>query len=257
MSPSGKAPDFDSGIRRFESCHPSHVGMDSARLRNAASLRLPSFLKLCSVIPPLPHRSALRWGPHKSVEGTALPTGPASLGSGGDLITDYDPLAQSVEQLPFKQWVRGSSPRRVTKKEDCPLGSLLFWCLRGDSNSLNHDSPVGCRAPPPSPAPPLFLRSKNANESPTGHGAQRLFGEPASRGVEDAAPYNPQQKCKRVPDGSRRAAPVRRTCSPGRRGCRPLQPAVKMLTSPRLHKRTVTTPIQTCSNALFPPRAVP
>ena len=24
MSPSGKAPDFDSGIRRFESCHPSH-----------------------------------------------------------------------------------------------------------------------------------------------------------------------------------------------------------------------------------------
>ena len=23
MSPSGKAPDFDSGIRRFESCHPS------------------------------------------------------------------------------------------------------------------------------------------------------------------------------------------------------------------------------------------
>ena len=24
MSPSGKAPDFDSGIRRFESCHPCH-----------------------------------------------------------------------------------------------------------------------------------------------------------------------------------------------------------------------------------------
>ena len=23
MSPSGKAPDFDSGIRRFKSCHPS------------------------------------------------------------------------------------------------------------------------------------------------------------------------------------------------------------------------------------------
>ena len=22
MSPSGKAPDFDSGMRRFESCHP-------------------------------------------------------------------------------------------------------------------------------------------------------------------------------------------------------------------------------------------
>ena len=25
MSPSGKAPDFDSGIRRFKSCHPSHM----------------------------------------------------------------------------------------------------------------------------------------------------------------------------------------------------------------------------------------
>ena len=33
MSPSGKAPDFDSGIRRFESCHPSQNrrGHDSAR----------------------------------------------------------------------------------------------------------------------------------------------------------------------------------------------------------------------------------
>ena len=25
MSPSGKAPDFDSGIRRFKSCHPSQL----------------------------------------------------------------------------------------------------------------------------------------------------------------------------------------------------------------------------------------
>jgi hypothetical protein len=27
-----------------------------------------------------------------------------------------DPVAQSAEQLPFKQWVRGSNPRRVTRK---------------------------------------------------------------------------------------------------------------------------------------------
>ena len=36
----------------------------------------------------------------------------------------FDPLAQPVEQLPFKQWVRGSSPRRVTKGrkyEPCTL----------------------------------------------------------------------------------------------------------------------------------------
>ena len=28
----------------------------------------------------------------------------------------HDPVAQSAEQLPFKQWVRGSNPRRVTRK---------------------------------------------------------------------------------------------------------------------------------------------
>ena len=27
MSPSGKAPDFDSGIRRFKSCYPSQYGL--------------------------------------------------------------------------------------------------------------------------------------------------------------------------------------------------------------------------------------
>ena len=62
MSPSGKAPDFDSGIRRFKSCHPSH----------------------------------------------------------------NDPLAQLAEQLPFKQWVRSSNLRRVTKKADTGW-CLLFW----------------------------------------------------------------------------------------------------------------------------------
>ena len=29
-------------------------------------------------------------------------------------VNMYDPVAQSAEQLPFKQWVRGSNPRRVT-----------------------------------------------------------------------------------------------------------------------------------------------
>ena len=68
MSPSGKAPDFDSGIRRFESCHPSQIN---------------------------------------------------------------DQLAQPVEQLPFKQWVRGSSPRRVTKKRKPHLGFPFFNGSRG------------------------------------------------------------------------------------------------------------------------------
>ena len=33
----------------------------------------------------------------------------------------YDPLAQLAEQLPFKQWVRGSNPRRVTKSSKSEL----------------------------------------------------------------------------------------------------------------------------------------
>ena len=37
----------------------------------------------------------------------------------------YDPVAQSAEQLPFKQWVRGSNPRRVTKEKHHPVG----WCF--------------------------------------------------------------------------------------------------------------------------------
>ena len=32
------------------------------------------------------------------------------------ISSDDDPVAQSAEQLPFKQWVRGSNPRRVTRK---------------------------------------------------------------------------------------------------------------------------------------------
>ena len=61
-SPSGKARDFDSLIRWFESSRPSQI---------------------------------IRAGQRR-------------------FIKDHDPVAQSAEQLPFKQWVRGSNPRRVT-----------------------------------------------------------------------------------------------------------------------------------------------
>ena len=62
-SPSGKARDFDSLIRWFESSRPSQA--NQRRRRFAFKYR-------------------------------------------------HDPVAQSAEQLPFKQWVRGSNPRRVT-----------------------------------------------------------------------------------------------------------------------------------------------
>ena len=39
----------------------------------------------------------------------------AFVGSNPAIPAKSDPLAQLAEQLPFKQWVRGSNPRRVTK----------------------------------------------------------------------------------------------------------------------------------------------
>ena len=46
----------------------------------------------------------------------------------------YDPLAQLVEQLPFKPWVRGSSPRWVTKSEEAIYRLLrLFSIVRAHS----------------------------------------------------------------------------------------------------------------------------
>ena len=50
----------------------------------------------------------------------------------------YDLLAQSAEQLPFKQWVRGSNPRQVTRATTFPWWLFLFTklprkhCFRGN-----------------------------------------------------------------------------------------------------------------------------
>lgn len=75
-SPSGKARDFDSLIRWFESSRPSQRFWCR-----------PSAFDI--------------W---------------------------FDPIAQLAEQLPFKQWVRGSNPRRVTTSEQSPLCSDAFLC---------------------------------------------------------------------------------------------------------------------------------
>ena len=44
MSPSGKAPDFDSGIRRFKSCHPSQLNLSKPSLG-----REPLYCFICAV----------------------------------------------------------------------------------------------------------------------------------------------------------------------------------------------------------------
>ena len=83
VSPSGKARDFDSLIRWFESSRPSQA--NQRRRRFAFKYR-------------------------------------------------HDPVAQSAEQLPFKQWVRGSNPRRVTTSEQAAYRLLrLFSKVRAHS----------------------------------------------------------------------------------------------------------------------------
>ena len=55
----------------------------------------------------------------------------AFVGSNPAIPAKSDPLAQPVEHLPFKQWVRGSSPRRVTRKKHLlmqVLFSMKFAC---------------------------------------------------------------------------------------------------------------------------------
>ena len=73
----------------------------------------------------------------------------AFVGSNPAIPAKYDPLAQPVEQLPFKQWVRGSSPRRVTKKSSTPSGvdDFLMGCRgleRPALRSRTKNSPGDC-----------------------------------------------------------------------------------------------------------------
>ena len=58
----------------------------------------------------------------------------------------YDLLAQSAEQLPFKQWVRGSNPRQVTRATTETWWLFLFnklprkHCFRGNLVILTYIS---------------------------------------------------------------------------------------------------------------------
>ena len=88
----------------------------------------------------LGRRQVVRQGTLTPSPAGSNPAVPArgSPSSGADFPdTAHDPLAQSAEQLPFKQWVRGSNPRRVTKKKDTHQRVLLFA-----SRQLNRLSPI-------------------------------------------------------------------------------------------------------------------
>ena len=106
------------------------------------------------------------------------------VGSNPAIPAKYDPLAQSVEQLPFKQWVWSSNLQRVTKKADTHLGICFLavwrfekfngtvrwtvpWHRLDDANSLpgafapGNESPVGHQEGVVSLSAPMGQNSQN------------------------------------------------------------------------------------------------
>ena len=101
-----RAPDCGSGCRGFESHLPPHKRGDRGHPGPLFSF-------------PLGRRQVVRQGtltPSSAGSSPAVPARPFRRSGGGCNRILCDPLAQQAEQLPFKQWVRGSNPRRVTIK---------------------------------------------------------------------------------------------------------------------------------------------
>ena len=135
-------------------------------------------------------------------------------------IPANDPLAQSVEQLPFKQWVWSSSLQRVTKKADTLSGYLLF-CAVGDSK-ISSDSPVDCWSSPAGRGrnhnflckakkmqtslqrvtqrklPSVGFYEMPVNKSPTGHNCEAITGSNGSR--SESCKINPKEKYYQNPE---------------------------------------------------------
>ena len=92
---------------------------------------------------------------------------PSCVGSNPAIPAKYDPLAQSAEHLPFKQGVRSSNLRRVTKtlentrfsrvfaisKENCIYKSLsgsnrTLWQTHSNSTALTYKQDSVCKSLP-------------------------------------------------------------------------------------------------------------
>ena len=121
-----RAPDCGSGCRGFESHLPPHKRGDRGHPGPLFSF-------------PLGRRQVVRQGTLTPSLAGSSPAIPAKVypegctGMIGCLPSCENkpsaPLAQSVEHLPFKQGVRGSNPRRGTKKRSTALRCFSFWCL--------------------------------------------------------------------------------------------------------------------------------
>ena len=99
-------------------------------------------------------------------------------------IPANDPLAQSVEQLPFKQWVWSSSLQRVTNKEK-PRPPRRGFLYSGDKRRLEKRNArvrwtLACRRLDGGNTI-IFAAGKNVNESPAGHFLQSKNGTSLQR----------------------------------------------------------------------------
>ena len=111
----GRAPDCGSGRCGFESHHPPQT--------TVGDRGCPGPLLLST----LGRRQVVRQGTLTPSSAGSSPAVPATPSFVADVINIPDPVAQSAEQLPFKQWVRGSNPRRVTTSEQAAYRLLRLF----------------------------------------------------------------------------------------------------------------------------------
>ena len=116
ISQVGKAHDFDSCMRRFESCIPSHINDSLAQSvehltfnQGVRSSNLRWITNLTCDRGGTGRRASLRSWYHRcvssSLSGRTICFPPDSC-----TLKKYAPLAQLVEQLTLNQWVPGSNP---------------------------------------------------------------------------------------------------------------------------------------------------
>ena len=123
-----------SQVVRHGTLTPAFVGSSptipatsvQAAYRASCRKRQALLTSLHLLSPPNPLRWASAGSPRIAVASSANRCGVTSPRREPKQTTSYDPLAQLVEQRPFKAKVRGSSPRRVTKKQHW-IHPVLFF----------------------------------------------------------------------------------------------------------------------------------